>query len=443
MSDALMVKPSFYNFVTDKKDELIVYNSNSGTMAKYVDNLGQKVQELFEKESFMMDYDNKLMDNLYKNKFLVDASIDEIGEHGELEKNQIFDPYLQLVILPTEQCNFRCVYCYESFDRGKMSDFTCRELVRFVEDNIDNYKGLDVGWFGGEPLEALDVVIKLSEEFLRICRERKKVYFAGITTNGYNLTLDTFKILKKYHVTFYQITFDGLPEFHDKQRVLADGSGTARTIIKNLLDIQQNIKSNTFQISLRTNFSKSMLESAKEYSEFFTATFGSDSRFGVFWQAVEDYGYLRDESIKDDFCSVNDILSIFDKYGRHLNNNILAHNLRPGGAVCYALKRNAFVITAEGAIRKCSCYLNDEKNYYGILGDKAGVDNDKLEQYLTSREITKDSKCYSCKKRPLCHYRNCIKTTNCPLNLLFLDEMIEASSKNEQHCKIITEAMCV
>ena len=28
---------------------------------------------------------------------------------------------LQLILMPTEQCNFRCTYCYESFSNGRMS----------------------------------------------------------------------------------------------------------------------------------------------------------------------------------------------------------------------------------------------------------------------------------------------------------------------------------
>ena len=83
---------------------------------------------------------------------------------------------LYLVIMPTEQCNFRCEYCYETHEKGKMSKKTQDALIRYVQKNIYRYTGLNVGWFGGEPLEALDVIEYLSQNFMKICKVAKKPY---------------------------------------------------------------------------------------------------------------------------------------------------------------------------------------------------------------------------------------------------------------------------
>jgi uncharacterized protein len=59
---------------------------------------------------------------------------------------------LQLIILPTEQCNFRCVYCYELFDYGLIR----QEVVEWIKNLLiarkSSLKYLSVSWFGGEPL---------------------------------------------------------------------------------------------------------------------------------------------------------------------------------------------------------------------------------------------------------------------------------------------------
>ena len=35
----------------------------------------------------------------------------------------------ELILLPTEKCNFRCTYCYEDFELGKMSEETRRTVM--------------------------------------------------------------------------------------------------------------------------------------------------------------------------------------------------------------------------------------------------------------------------------------------------------------------------
>ena len=51
---------------------------------------------------------------------------------------------MKLVILPTEECNFRCSYCYESFKEGKMDEDIQDRIVRYVENNVQNYNSLYV-----------------------------------------------------------------------------------------------------------------------------------------------------------------------------------------------------------------------------------------------------------------------------------------------------------
>ena len=142
------------------------------------------------------------------------------------EKDSKFENCLRLILLPTEQCNFRCVYCYERFRREKMTAKTQAAIVKYIEDNIHKYNGLILNWFGGEPTEAMDVIENLSVKLIDVCKKNKKAYNAGITTNGYNLTYEIFKKLKKLHVTEYQVTIDGLASIHNAQRVMADGAPT-------------------------------------------------------------------------------------------------------------------------------------------------------------------------------------------------------------------------
>lgn len=57
--------------------------------------------------------------------------------------------FLQLIILPTEGCNFRCTYCYENHENKKMLPETKESIINFVEKNISKYTALRIEWFGG------------------------------------------------------------------------------------------------------------------------------------------------------------------------------------------------------------------------------------------------------------------------------------------------------
>lgn len=68
------------------------------------------------------------------------------------------------------------------------------------------------------------------------------------------MTLENFKKLKKLHITEYQVTIDGLPAIHDRQRFLLNGEKTFEVIMDNLKEIKENIKSSTITFLIRTNF---------------------------------------------------------------------------------------------------------------------------------------------------------------------------------------------
>lgn len=217
-----------------------------------------------------------------------------IEENGKVKREFLFSQMacentLNLVITVTEKCNFVCKYCAQDFNKGKMSEIVQENLLQFVRKNISNYNQMRVEWFGGEPLLCLDIIEKLSESFIKICRQAKKGYTVAITTNGYLLDLNTFKILLKNRVIAYQITLDGLKKEHDKQRCLTNENGTYERILTNLIDIKNNVNSGIFRINIRTNFTKEIVGNINNYLRFYEKTFEGDTRFVFFARAAEDW----------------------------------------------------------------------------------------------------------------------------------------------------------
>src|SRR5271170_4417622 len=93
---------------------------------------------------------------------------------------------LELIVMPTERCNFRCTYCYEDFLLGRMSSDTIEGIRALISNRIEKLDQLYISWFGGEPLAAADIMLDLSSHAAELASRRPMMsYRAGITTNGY------------------------------------------------------------------------------------------------------------------------------------------------------------------------------------------------------------------------------------------------------------------
>ena len=177
-------KQSKFNHVYLTTDhEILLYNSFNG-----FNSLAEISAADFD--FIVKSLDNKDIENNQKFQklkslgYFVTSDTDEDLLCEQKYMDIVEENTLRLIILPTEKCNFCCKYCYETFEKGKMSHEMQESLIKFVRKNIMKFSSMDVRWFGGEPLEALDVIENLSSAFITICRAAKRNYTSSITTNG-------------------------------------------------------------------------------------------------------------------------------------------------------------------------------------------------------------------------------------------------------------------
>lgn len=310
---------------------------------------------------------------------------------------------LELIILPTEQCNFRCSYCYEEYAKGAMSKEVQEGIINYVAKNIDKYEKLRVSWFGGEPLCAKHVMNYLSDELKRICREKRKPFTANITTNAYNLDLETFKQMqRKNRITRYQITIDGLKECHDSQRKLGNGQGSFDVIMKNLRDIRDYVKSSFFEINIRCNITKEVYEQFDEYVDLMEKEFGDDERFNFIWRIAWP---PNAEASKDMFCDNELLGKLILKYAdRKIRLTADLANFNCMGGVCYAANKDSFVIGSDGTVYKCTVAFKEDINHVGKLypDGTMEIDRDKFKYWTERKECMDIEKCESCNQYPTC-----------------------------------------
>ena len=297
---------------------------------------------------------------------------------------------LHLIILPTENCNFRCVYCYERFVKGKMSDGVLRAVLLFLNKMSEVYKRIHLSFFGGEPLLAYDVILKVLEH-MRGLRERKGIdYDADMTTNGYLLTPERFARLVELGVKGYQITFDGYRDFHDRVRITVGGTKTFDRILNNLREMKRT--NYDFNVLLRLHVHRENVESLKRLIDLLSQEFGDDRRFRYFIRSVSRLGGENDEKV--DPALDSQVIEVYKYAKSKLRNVSLLTFGRPIGNVglayklaCYAANPNSLVIRMDGKVNKCTVYFYDPLNEVGYLDEEGNLHVDGSKLYLWTRGV--------------------------------------------------------
>lgn len=412
------MKLAFRSFVAYRKGLLIFmkYKFNDYLISTYDENDNLIIYDTLRQKIWMVEKDKvacikevghqiietgecrgsiQIVNTLLKCKIIQRTDTDDKEELEALYRNVLFNQnILSVILLPTEKCNFRCTYCYENFQNGKMNDDVISKIEEIINNWLPQYNILHLNWFGGEPLLAMDVIKKTSEKILQICKKMKKPFYSSITTNGYLLDLYTMKELLKLHVMVFQITLDGDRRTHDKQRVLQNGQGTYAVILQNLLNIKNHIKTKTIKIIIRVNVSRDLNENAINK---LIKLFEDDKRFIISVQKI----FAAENQANDGAPNLSDYIKTLEKCTHHY-----VDDLDPHETICYAAKQNTLMIRSDGAISKCTVNFQDENNCFGNILSK-DVKDITLNSYMYNYSRHKKEICMKCCIYPLCFGRQC------------------------------------
>lgn len=398
-------KLSDYNYYFNYNNYNIIYNSLSGKLIK-IDNKDFSILEdsLLNQTNEILPEDDKLR-YYTENGIVIQDNKDELLSINDLHERFINDDELFLIILPTEQCNLRCIYCYEKFQKGKMSLDTQESILKYIKSVINQYNKLYISWFGGEPLLAVDVIESLSNDIIDICNKYNIDYRSGITTNGTLLDEATLKKLEQCGVRDYQITLDGGESTHDQQRITHNKKGTFSTIYNNLIGMRNS--DGKFLVILRTNIGVSTQPSIKPYIDKIYKDFGEDNRFKLHLVAIADLS--GDVKTTIDLCDTYELFQYY-KYATELGFRFDYYKslYKPLKMICYASNPNSLVIGSDGTIYKCTVAFENDLNKVGKVNANGVIElnKDKLNLWINNGFET-SKKCTACKFLPLCFGKFC------------------------------------
>ena len=290
---------------------------------------------------------------------------------------------LELIVLPTEHCNFRCTYCYEDFEIGQMTVNTVEAIKKLIMARLPTLDVFTISWFGGEPLMAKSVIYDINEFSQRVCQEAGVKFKSGITTNAFGLDRGTFDRLVDLDVRHYQVSLDGDEEEHNKTRKLMSGRGTFQKIWEHLLAMRGSTEE--FNIMLRVHIHQENVESVKVLIGKIAREFGADTRFRIFMKAVGNWGGDSVKSmalIRESGAVIAELEALLVEHKWYDTRTS-----KPGPVgfmMCYAAKPNSLVIRADGSVAKCTVALHDPRNRVGTLNDDGTVtlENEKMRTFM-------------------------------------------------------------
>lgn len=393
----------FNEFLGRLNGNWVIYNNLSGGMIEVKKNI---YDSLLNNRLFDIDNENHI-NSLKYGKFITESRIDEYEELRKKE-NYINDSVkvIGLQILPVSGCNFKCSYCYESSREPieLMTENVMDDIIKFVRNTLKpSTEYLNISWFGGEPLLAIDRIEYLSEAFIKISEENNLKYNATIISNGYLLTRKNVDRLLRCGVVGCQVTIDGPEEIHDRRRMLKNGGKTWKRIVDNLKHSLSKSLSMVVRINIdKTNigYIESLFSDFKRIGIFDKVSFslGLVTKFGKVCKSVEDTLLTREKA--KDIVEKKKILELMDG-----SKNLVVRPY-PDLVGCVAAAKNSFVVGKDGELYKCAKTVGDTDETCGHIS-KLDWDNNNLKKWLKP-DMFSIKACQKCSILPTCNGAGCL-----------------------------------
>lgn len=433
--------PSRYTVRATATDgTLILWNTFSGKISVFKPALAPSVEAILKQKDGVEGGHGGTVRFLAERGFLIKEGTDEYRRFQfAFGRQHHAADRLQLILLASEDCNFRCKYCYEDFARGTMQPAVREGIKKYVARRVAaGVRQLSVDWFGGEPLYGWEAIEDLAPFFRELADAHSLTYISKMATNAYLLTPDLCDRLLAWGVRGFQVTIDGPAETHDCSRPTRDGQPTFATIFANLQAMRQ--RRDNFGVNLRVNYDRDNSGQLVKFLELAAQEFKGDDRFRLCFRAVGLWGGPGDSQLN--ICSPDEGLEMqlrlweeARKRGLYISDSI-HHAKGLGSQVCYAARPYSFIIGATGKVMKCTIDLDrKDRNVVGSL-DAEGVmvlDDDKMARW-TEPIFESDGKCKKCVILPVCQGLACpverwdAQKTPCPaVRTTFKRELREAA----------------
>ena len=309
-------------------------------------------------------------------------------------------PVKALCLHVSHDCNLRCKYCFAStgdFGTGKrmtMDVETAKKAIDFVIQRSGNRRNIEVDFFGGEPLMAMDTV-KATVEYARsLEKQYNKSFRFTITTNGVLLNDETIEYINR-EMSNAVLSLDGRPEVNDKMRKTVAGGGSYDVIMPKFQKLVAGRGEKDYY--LRGTFTRYNKDFAADVMHIADQGFRHVSVEPVVGSPDCDYTFREEDrpEILDEYEKLaEELLHRDDVNFFHFNVDLsqgpcVIKRLRGCGAGCEYV-----AITPDGDIYPCHQFVGNEEYLIGNVWD--GTFNLELSRKFAALNIYTRPACRDC-----------------------------------------------
>ncbi len=326
---------------------------------------------------------------------------------------------LRLWVQLTNQCNFRCTYCYVNKSSGKMSENTANLFFKklILINKKYRYKKIILNLHGGEPLLNF-TLIKTFVKKAKKLSSKDCLIRIFIVTNGSLLTEEKALYLKKENIGI-GISLDGYGKYNDITRKLPNGGNTYNLINKGLIIAKKyHILSHVLITVTNKNIVhlKKLIVYLLERGIYFSFSFYNKANQFCYEESV----YHSEQFVNSYKSILRTIYNYYQKYKLSespLKDSALLDGVDFGSSEalpyhCFAGIRY-FTLSVDGKIKTCPMSLIDTSSIY----DRDFIKETQNKEYDFHRKSSVEnmSSCDVCPWKYMCRGR-------CRLERLFVNK---------------------